>query len=41
MANRLRLILLALAALAAGAMLRRRRAPDSPEAGGTWTPVDR
>jgi len=41
MANRLRLILLALTALAAGAVLRRRRTPNAPEAGGTWSPVER
>ena len=40
MANRLGVILMALAALVAGAVLRRRRPPRVPETGGTWAPDD-
>ena len=38
MADRLRLVLVALVALAAGTLLRRRRTPRAPDPGGTWAP---
>jgi hypothetical protein len=38
MADRLRIVLVALAALAAGTLLRRRRTPPTPNASGTWAP---